>query len=48
MNGSGDPEIQGFATGMSVNPGEAVQFKIRTHSPRYRVDIFRAGWYGGV
>ena len=27
----GDPEIQGFATDMSVNLGETVSFKIRTH-----------------
>ena len=43
----GDPEIQGFATDMSVNLGETVDFKIRTHSPRYRLDIYRMGWYGG-
>lgn len=44
---SGDPEIQGFATDMSVNVGEAVEFKIKTHSPRYRIDVYRMGWYGG-
>jgi hypothetical protein len=48
VNGSGDPEIQGFAAEMSVNPGETIQFKIRTHSARYRIDIFRMGWYGGA
>jgi hypothetical protein len=44
----GDPQIQGFATDMSVNLGETVQFKIKTHSPRYRIDIYRMGWYGGA
>ena len=44
---AGDPEIQGFATDMSVNLGETVQFKIKTHSPKYRLDIYRMGWYGG-
>ena len=43
----GDPEIQGFATDMSVNLGETVEFKIRAHSDRYRIDIYRMGWYGG-
>ncbi len=43
----GDPEIQGFATDMSVNLGETVSFKIKTHSPSYRIDIYRMGWYGG-
>ena len=45
---SGDPFIQGFATDMSVNIGETVQFKIRTHSPKYRIDVYRMGWYGGA
>ena len=44
---NGDPDIQGFATDMSINLGEMVQFKIKTHSPRYRIDIYRMGWYGG-
>ena len=47
VNAEGDPEIQGFATEMSVNLGETVEFKIKTHSPRYRIDIYRMGWYGG-
>jgi len=47
VNAEGDPEIQGFATDISVNLGETVQFKVKTHSPRYRIDIYRMGWYGG-
>ena len=47
INADGDPTIQGFASDISVNAGESVAFKIRTHSPRYRVDIYRMGWYGG-
>ena len=47
VNGEGDPDIQGFATDISVNLGETVEFKIKTHSPRYRIDIYRMGWYGG-
>ena len=47
VNGEGDPDIQGFATDISVNLGEMVEFKIKTHSPRYRIDIYRMGWYGG-
>ncbi len=43
----GDPNIQGFATDMSVNVGETVRFKIKTHSPQYRIDIYRMGWYRG-
>jgi hypothetical protein len=47
VNAEGDPEIQGFATDISVNLGETVQLKIKTHSSRYRIDIYRMGWYGG-
>lgn len=47
VNAQGDPEIQGFATDMSVNLGETVEFKVKTHSPSYRIDIYRMGWYGG-
>lgn len=43
----GDPAIQGFATDMSVNVGARVEFKIDTHSDRYRIDVYRMGWYGG-
>jgi hypothetical protein len=48
IHSSGDPDIQGFSTDMSVNVGETVHFKIKTHSPKYRIDIFRLGYYGGA
>ena len=46
--GSGDPEIQGFATDISVAQGQTVQFKINSVTNRYRLDIYRLGWYGGA
>src|SRR5918993_5858129 len=30
VNGHGDPSIQGFPTEMSVQPGETINFKIKT------------------
>jgi hypothetical protein len=48
VNGAGDWSIQGFATRISVDPGETVKLKIQTPSPRYRVDIFRMGFYRGA
>src|SRR6185503_1577232 len=39
--------IQGFATNISVEPGELVQFKIDTPSSNYRLDIYRMGYYSG-
>lgn len=48
VNGAGDPTIQGFSTDISYNLGQTAQFKIRTDSARYRVDIYRTGYYDGM
>jgi hypothetical protein len=48
ISGAGDPNIQGFATEISVNRGETVRFKIDTNSSDYRLDIYRLGYYGGL
>ena len=47
ISGAGSPEIQGFATRISVNRGQAVQFKIDTPATAYHLDIYRMGYYGG-
>jgi Domain of unknown function (DUF4082)/Fibronectin type III domain/Bacterial Ig domain len=47
VRGAGDPTIQGFATSMSVNVGQTVNFKIKTSAPSYHIDILRMGYYGG-
>ena len=47
VNGIGDSTIQGFATSMSVNAGEAESFKISTPSTSYHIDILRVGYYQG-
>ena len=47
MNGIGDSTIQGFATSMSVNVGQTVNFKIKTPASSYHIDILRLGYYGG-
>src|SRR5262249_62228628 len=48
ITGAGDPTIQGFATDISINTGETVDFKIQTDSTSYRIDIYRLGYYGGA
>ena len=48
INGPGDPTIVGFPTDISYNIGETARFKVRTDSAKYRVDIYRTGWYGGL
>ena len=45
---AGDESIQGFATQMSVNRGNAIQFKIQTTASAYSIDIYRLGYYGGL
>src|SRR6476661_8090845 len=45
--GAGAESIQGFATKMSVDAGETVQFKIDTDARAYTIEIYRTGWYGG-
>ncbi len=48
ISGGGDSSIVGFATNMSVNRGNTINFKIKTTSKNYRIDIYRLGYYGGL
>jgi hypothetical protein len=48
VSGAGDSSIQGFATAMSVNRGNAINFKVNTNASSYRFDIYRLGYYGGL
>ena len=45
--GTGSPNVQGFATDISVNAGQTVFFKISTNATSYRIDIYRMGYYQG-
>lgn len=47
ITGAGDASIQGFATDISVNLGNRIDFKIDTDASAYTIDIYRTGWYGG-
>ena len=47
VSGAGDSTIQGFATAMSVQPGQTISFKINTPSKAYHIDILRVGYYQG-
>ena len=48
INGWGDPTIQGFGDDISINRGETINFKIKTDSDDYRIDIYRLGYYAGA
>jgi N,N-dimethylformamidase beta subunit-like, C-terminal/Domain of unknown function (DUF4082) len=45
---AGDGTIAGFATQMSVDHGQQVEFKIRTDATDYAVEIYRLGYYQGL
>ena len=47
VDGVGDSSIQGFATSMSVDVGQTINFKINTPASSYHIDILRLGYYGG-
>ena len=47
VSGAGDSSIQGFATDISYAPGDTVTFKISTPSNKFRIDIYRLGYYAG-
>jgi len=41
-------EIEGYADAASVEPGETLKLRVSTASPRFSVEVFRMGWYGGA
>jgi len=48
IDGAGSTNIEGFATDISVDNGNTINFKINTNSTNYRIDIYRLGYYGGM
>jgi hypothetical protein len=47
VQGSGDPALQGYATEMSVRPGDVLPFKVAAMESAYHVDLLRVGYYQG-
>ena len=41
-------EIEGYASKTSVNGGETIDLFVSTRAPRFAIDVFRMGWYGGA
>ncbi|WP_434318717.1 DUF4082 domain-containing protein [Leifsonia sp. P73] len=48
VSGSGDSDIQGFSTDISVNIGGTIGFKVNTTAKSYTIQIFRTGYYQGL
>jgi hypothetical protein len=46
--GAGDESIQGFATDISVDAGNRIDFKVDTDATPYTIDIYRTGYYQGL
>jgi hypothetical protein len=41
-------EIEGYAEAASVQPGETLRLHVSSVSPRFSIEVFRMGWYGGA
>ena len=41
-------QVEGYASATSVTVGESVSLHIRATSPRFRGQLYRLGWYGGL
>ena len=48
VSGVGDPNLQGFATDISVNAGQTISFKINSTASSYVINIYRLRYYGGA
>lgn len=48
ITGAGDDDIQGFATDISVDRGNRIDFKIDTDARAYSITVYRTGWYQGL
>ncbi|WP_307041385.1 DUF4082 domain-containing protein [Agromyces ramosus] len=46
--GDGDADIQGFATDISVDRGNRIDFKVDTDARAYSITVYRTGWYQGL
>ncbi|HEU5161635.1 MAG TPA: N,N-dimethylformamidase beta subunit family domain-containing protein [Thermoanaerobaculia bacterium] len=46
-NRARDREIEGYASATSASAGESLSLFVSTRDPRYRVEIYRLGWYRG-
>jgi hypothetical protein len=43
------PAVQGYSSSPSIEQGQTLELHISTEpAARYRIEIFRLGWYGGV
>jgi hypothetical protein len=41
-------EIEGYASAASVNQGQTIRLYVNTTASRYRLNVYRMGWYDGL
>lgn len=41
-------EIEGYASATSIDAGDSIQLFVSTMDRRYRLEVFRLGWYNGA
>jgi hypothetical protein len=47
LSGPGSTTIEGFTDNISVNHGSTINFKVRTSTNNWKIDIYRLGYYQG-
>ena len=47
LSGLGSETIEGFTDNISVNHGSTINFKVRTATNNWKIDIYRLGYYQG-
>jgi hypothetical protein len=47
ISGTGSQTLQGFTTDISVNHGSTINFKIKSATNKWKIDIYRLGYYQG-
>jgi hypothetical protein len=48
LRSSASADIAAYASATSVAPGETIRFFVSTPDPKFQLEVFRMGWYGGL
>ena len=48
LRSSPSADVAAYASATSVAPGETIRFFVSIADPKFQIEIFRMGWYGGL
>ena len=48
LRSSPSADVAAYASATSVAPGETIRFFVSTPDPKFQLEVFRMGWYGGL